>query len=205
MNIITKIINGLDELLSPLAEWSKDENFRGEVLKSVGATPKTDAASKDKLKKKFQFIIDILVALKEKLGLDKSDVPKVSNIVAFGILVPELIIVGKTLNEILEECTFDGTDGSETEVGLAFVNAQRAILGLLSLNVFKRTLPEAAIAAEALGILYDESTEVRRLLNMVSFGVIPGLRPSGDLKNDDPYQVTQGIGDRHGAHPGIVC
>ena len=193
MNIITKIINELDELLSPLAEWAKDENFRGEVLKSVGATPKTDAASKEKSKKKFEFIIEILTKLKEKLGLDKSDIPKVSNIVALGMLVPEIVLIGKTLNEILKECTFEGTDGSEAEVGLAFFNAQRAILGLLTLNVFKRTLPEAAIAAEAMGILYDESDEVRRALDILTFGSIDGLRPNGDIKMDLPYRITQAI------------
>ena len=206
MNPVTRFINWLDDFFAPLAELSKDENFRGELLASAGAKPKEDPASKENIKKKFQFLLDILTKLKEKLGLDKSDVPKVSNIVAFGMIAAELVAVGKTIYEILEECTFDGTDGSETEVGLAFFNAQRAILAFLTLNAFKRKLPEASAAAEAIGILYDESNEVRRAFDMILFWImksfsqveslginVDAFRPNGDLKMDDQYRITQSI------------
>jgi len=206
MNAVTRFINWLDDLFAPLAELSKDENFRGELLASAGAKAKEDAASKEKLKKKFEFLIEILTKIKEKLGLDKSDIPKVSNIIAFGIIAAELVAVGKVLHEILEECTFEGTDGSASEVGLAFFNAQRAILGFLTMNAFKRKLPEASAAAEAVGILYDESNEMRRAFDMVLFWMmksfsqseslginVDAFRPNGDLKMDDPYRITQSI------------
>lgn len=206
MNPVTRLINWLDDFFAPLGELSKDENFRGELLASAGAKPKEDPASKEKIRKKFQFLIDILTKLKEKLGLDKSDVPRVSNIIAFGMIAAELVAVGKTIYEILEECTFDGTDGSEAEVGLAFSNAQRAILAFLTLNAFKRKLPEASAAAEALGILYDESNEIRRAFDMILFWLmksvsqaeslginVDAFRPNGDLRMDDAYRVTQSI------------
>lgn len=204
MNPVTKFINALDDFFAPLAELSKDENFRGELLASTGAKVKDNPASKEKTKKKFEFIIDLLKKLKEKLGLDKSDIPRVSNLVAFGMIAAELYAVGEALHEILEECEFEGTDGSESEVGQAFLNSQRAILAFLTLNAFKRRKPEVAAAAEAIGILYDESGSVRRALDIALFWLMKvfseidslgintdAFRPNGDPRMDDQYRITQ--------------
>ena len=102
MNRITKFINAVDDWLSPLGELVKDETFRGEVLAAAGAVEKKKPEDKAKTQEKLNFILDLLNKLRNKLGLDKSDIPNVSNIVGLVMVLQELYLVYEAIDELLK-------------------------------------------------------------------------------------------------------
>ena len=97
MNWITKLINHIDAWLAPLGELAKDENFRGEVLAAAGAKEKPGPEDKAKTQEKLNIVLRILDALRKKLGLDKSDVPNVSNIAGLIVVLQELYLVSEAV------------------------------------------------------------------------------------------------------------
>ncbi len=117
MNRITKFINNIDEALAPLGELVKDENFKGEMLMEAGMKEKQDAASKAKTKEKLNFVLEKLDALRKKLGLDKTDVPNVSNIVGLAIVLQELFLVWKAIHEMLKTCDIIGNEDQQHTPG----------------------------------------------------------------------------------------
>ncbi len=214
MNRITKAINILDKWLSPLAELAKDENFKGEVLAAAGAKESTSPQKKAKAKEKLNKALQLLDDLRKKLGLDKSDVPNVSNIIALGIVLAELYKVIQALREMLEACDYFGLEDEQGDTisedkETAIVNAMRAITKFLTQNVIKKEWPVLAAWADAAGIFSDEYTETRRALDLALFpwlslinaglGIFDKdfnpdfLRPVGDIKDDDQLRITKGL------------
>ncbi|MGC3946459.1 MAG: hypothetical protein QM762_18375 [Chryseolinea sp.] len=217
MNPVTKAINELDKIFAPLSKLVEDEQFRGEFLKELGARQKEDPASKQKAKEKLNFILSLLNKLRIKLGLDKSDIPNVGNIVAFGLLLAELYKVCEAVHELMEESDYPDPNGElmvGDEVKTAQLNAVRELARFLTLIYFKRKVPTVATLFETIGIFAEESTEVKRALDLVMYPVIKLLeaftdfihitsdekknlnpdyfRPLGDLKMDDPLRTTRG-------------
>lgn len=217
MNRVTKWINAADEWLSPLSALTEDEQFKGEFLKELGAKPKEDAASKAKAKEKLGFILGSLNKLRIKLGLDKSDVPNVGNIVALGLLLAELYKVWEAVHELLKESDYPGPDGQPMvgdEVKTAQLNAVRALARFLTHTYFRKKVPTVATLFDTIGIFAEESTELKRALDLLLFPLIKVLeggtdlvgitsddtkdlnadyfRPLGDLKLDDPLRTTRG-------------
>lgn len=217
MNRVTKWINAADEWLSPLSALVEDEQFRGEFLKELGAKPKEDPASKQKAKEKLGFILGTLNKLRLKLGLDKSDVPNVGNIVALAMLLAELYKVWEAVYELLKESDYPDADGQPMigdEVKTAQLNAVRALARFLTHTYFRKKHPTVATLFDTIGIFAEESTEVKRALDLVFYPLIKVLegltdlvhissdekkdlnpdffRPLGDLRLDDPLRTTRG-------------
>jgi hypothetical protein len=206
LNRITRFVNLINEWLDPLGDLARDENFRGEVLAAAGAKEKDSAEGKAKTKEKLNKLLQVLDDLRKKLGLDKSDIPKVDNIAAFVLVLGELYLVFKALREMLETCDYFGLEDAESnqpdeDRETAVVNAVRAISRFLTQQVLKKKAPRVAIFAEATGILSDESNETKRALDLVLFPFLfpfksdidPYLRPVGDFKADDPQRIVTGI------------
>lgn len=203
MNWITKRINDLNEWLDPLEELAKDEDFRGEVLASVGFKEKPSPEEKAKTKEKLNKILELLNYIRKKLGLDKSDIPKVNNIPAFVMLLAEVYTVLKALKEMLESCDYFGLENSQNDQAnedkeTAIVNAMRAISRLLTQTVLKKKAPSIAARAEAAGIFADEYNETKRALDLVFYPLIvltksDFMRPVGDVKADDQVRITKGF------------
>lgn len=214
MNRVTNFINCLDDWFSPLAELSKDENFKGELLAAAGAKESKSPEQKAKAKEKLNKALQLLDDLRKKLGLDKSDVPNVSNLIALGIILAELWKVIDAVREMLKACDYFGLEDEEgddisEDKETAIVNAMRAITIFLTRNVFKKRWPVMAAWADAAGIFADEYTETKRALDMALFpwlsllnaglGLFDKdintdfLRPIGDIKDDDPLRITKGL------------
>jgi hypothetical protein len=210
MNRVTKWINAADEWLSPLSELVKDEEFKGELLKELGAKPKADPTSKKKAEEKLGFILGTLNKLRNKLGLDKSDIPNVGNIVALGMLLAELYKVWEAVAELMDESEYPGPNG-ELLVGdeekTAKLNAIRALARFLTHTFFFKKAPPVAIMFDAIGIFSDESNELNRALDLLLFPVVKALekskkldkelnadyfRPLGDQRLDDHLRITKG-------------
>ncbi|MEP7106533.1 MAG: DUF6603 domain-containing protein [Ferruginibacter sp.] len=210
MNPITKGINYIDEWLAPLSRLTSDEQFKGEFLKELGAKEKTDPADKAKTTEKLNFILRGLDALRKKLGLDKSDIPNVSNIAALGMVLAELYKVWEAVDEMLNTCDYSGPEGEKPtaeEEEIAKSNARRALAKFLTQTLIWKKLPRVAIMFDALGIFSDESNEMNRALDLLLFPIFSGInaiphleglvnpdsfRPLGDLKEDNLLRITKG-------------
>ncbi|MEJ1240284.1 DUF6603 domain-containing protein [Chryseolinea sp. T2] len=217
MNRVTKAINAVDEWLSPLSKLVEDEQFRGEFLKELGAKQKEDPASKQKAKEKLNFVLNALNKLRLKLGLDKSDVPNVGNIIALGLLLAELYKVWEAIDELLKESDYPDPNGElmiGDEVKAAQLNAMRALARFLTHTYFRKRHPTVATLFDTIGIFAEESTEVKRALDLVLYPLVRLLqvltgksehtddigkslnsdffRPLGDEKLDDPLRSTRG-------------
>lgn len=207
MNRITKLINRLDKWLEPLNELSQDENFRGELLLAVGLKEPKSPQKKEQAKKKLFFLLDLLNKLRKKLGLDKSDIPNVSNIIALGAVLGEVYLVFKAVKELLDSYDVIGEEeedlpGEDREQATA--NAIRALSRLLSITLLKKEAPKVAAWAEAAGIFSDEWTVAKRALDLLLFPILKlgnvlietdddFLRPEGDFREDDQQRLMKGV------------
>ncbi|MDX2285571.1 MAG: DUF6603 domain-containing protein [Bacteroidia bacterium] len=206
MNRITKLINRLDKWLEPLHQLSQDENFRGEMLLSLGMKEPNAPDKKEKTQKKLFFLLELLNKLRKKLGLDKSDIPNVSNIIALGVILGEVYLVYQAVREVLDSCDVIGEkeeDLPAEDREIAVVNALRALSRLLSITLLRKEAPKVAAWAEAVGIFSDEWTVTKRALDLTLFPVLKTaaafkafdtdfIRPEGDFKDDDHQRVMKG-------------
>ncbi|MBE7172623.1 MAG: hypothetical protein INR73_18735 [Williamsia sp.] len=214
MNWITRLVNHIDDWLSPLAELAKDEHFRAELLASVGAREKASPQDKAKTDALLTKLLQVLDDVRKATGSGQNLAPKVSNIVALGLLLAELYKVFGALYEMLESCDWFGLESEEGDTPdedreTAIVNAVRAVSRFLTLNLFKNKVPALAAWADATGVFSDEYNETKRALDLVLYplialtnqitGIFDGhfntdfLRPAGDQKPDDHQRITRGI------------
>lgn len=164
MGKLSRLINHINDWFAPFEDFCKDENFRGELLASVGAKEPTDAAKKARLEEKRGKLMGLLQALKDKFDVDEIEV---GNIVAFGKLIAEMYVVSTTLAEMLEECSYQGVDENDNETKeIAVVNALKAISKYFSFVLFRNKSPEIAAFGEAVGIFTDEYNETKRALDL---------------------------------------
>ncbi|HEX5024555.1 MAG TPA: hypothetical protein VFV68_04750, partial [Agriterribacter sp.] len=208
MNRITKAINALDKALAPLGELVKDEEFKGELLLAAGAKEKPAAADKAKTKEKLNFLLRALDAFRKKLGLDKSDIPNVSNIAGLAVVIGELYIVYEALHDLLKSCDYFGLEDAgdgDADLETAINNAVGAVAGFLAQTAITKKYPDIATLGEAVGIFSRELNETKRALDLALFPLLKlgsllssdlnpdALRPVGDFKGDDPLRLTKGI------------
>ncbi len=164
MSKLSRLINHINDWFAPFEEFCKDENFRGELLASVGAKEPTDAAKKARLEEKRGALMGLIEALKDKFDTDEIEV---GNIIAFGKLIAEMYTVSMAVSAMLEECSFQGVDENDSETKeIAVVNALRAFSKYLSFVLFRNEAPEIAAFGEAMGIFTDEYNETKRALDM---------------------------------------
>ena len=200
MSKISRLINHVNDWFAPFEEFCKDENFRGEMLASVGAKAPTDAAKKARLEEKRGKLQRLLDALNDKLDLD--DI-KVGNIVAFGQLLAEMYVVSKTVAEMLEECSYQGVDENDAQSKeIAVVNALRAFSRYFSFVLFRNKIPQLAAFAEAVGIFTDEYNETKRalelvllfeLLKVIHLDITEEAHVVGDTQEDFRQRIAKGI------------
>ena len=208
MNFITKLINRLDEWLEPLHKLSQDEKFRGEMLLAVGLKEPEEPEKKEETKKKLFFLLELLNKLRKLLGLDKSDIPNVKNIIALAVILAEMYAVFKAIRDFLDSCDVIGQEeedlpGESKEA--ATLNAIRALCRLLTITLLKKKAPKVAAIAEGVGIFADESAVTRRALDLLLFPPAKLLasaddwfnpdyfRPEGDFRDDDHQRFMKGI------------
>jgi hypothetical protein len=164
MGKLSSLINTVNDWLAPFEEFCEDENFRGELLASVGAKEPTDAEKKARLEESRGKLSGLLQAIKDKFDVDEIEV---GNIVAFGRLMGEMYVVSTTLAEMLEECSYQGVDENDGKTKeIAVVNALRAISKYHTFVLFRNKAPEIAAFADALGIFTDEYNETKRALDL---------------------------------------
>ncbi|HOY06575.1 MAG TPA: hypothetical protein PLO67_14305 [Saprospiraceae bacterium] len=164
MGKLSRLINHINDWFAPFEDFCKDENFRGELLASIGAKEPTDAAKKARVKEKLGKLESLIQALKDKFDIDEIEV---GNIVAFGKLLAEMYVVSTTMAEMLEECSYQGVDEDDDETKeIAIVNALRAISKYFSFILFRNKAPELAAFGEAVGIFSDEYNETKRALDL---------------------------------------
>lgn len=189
MGKLSRLINHINDWLAPFEEFCKDENFRGELLASVGAKEPTDTAKKARLEEKRGKLMGLLQALKDKFDVDEIEV---GNIVAFGKLMAEMYVVTKTVAEMLEECSYQGVDENDAETKeIAIVNALRAISKYFSFVLFRNRAPEIAAFAEALGIFTDEYNETKRALHFAL--PLDFFKVTGDIYGDTHQLITKAV------------
>jgi hypothetical protein len=192
MNKITAAINWLDQAFAPLGEMMKEDQFRAEMLASIGMKEKDNPADKAKTKAKLNALLEFLNEMRKKLGLDKSDIPKVNNLASAALFFQEFLMMLSILKEMLDTCEVAGPrpgEASAEEKEMAIENGVRAIAKFFTVAYFKKSSPRVAAVFDMLGIFADEINETKRALYQLFYW--DKLSPVGDFKEDSPLRITK--------------